>query len=176
MFLLNTCRLLLQYQFCAPGFSDEEEKSSPWILAWHSQLGCGVLLLNINNVTEHQHHTRPLWDHDESRQKQARTLWALSDVPSLRSPHAPWSAFSFTATSHKPHVLPCRRSLAVFGGGHWQWWPRGRIWGKTTEWGPGQVETCGRTFQTDRIASAKALRWECDWHVWKIARRPIQPE
>ena len=37
------------------------------VLAWHSQLGCGALLWNITNSTEHQPQTRPLCDGDGSR-------------------------------------------------------------------------------------------------------------
>lgn len=48
------------------------EKSSPGTkeFACHFRLGLGVLLLNINNLTEHQQQTRPLCDPDGSRQKQ----------------------------------------------------------------------------------------------------------
>lgn len=47
-------------------------KAAPDIqeLAWHLWLGLSVLLLNINNLTKHQHPTRPLCDHDGSRKKQ----------------------------------------------------------------------------------------------------------
>ena len=48
-----------------------------WELAWHSQWGLGVLLLNTSNFTEQQHQTRPRGDCDdqsvikfEHRQKQ----------------------------------------------------------------------------------------------------------
>lgn len=46
-------------------------KATPdiWELAWHSQLGLGFLLLNINTFTEHQHQTSLLCDLYEVRLK-----------------------------------------------------------------------------------------------------------
>lgn len=41
--------------FTPSGLGSKKETSSPWLSeqAWHSQLGCGVLLLNSNNFSEH---------------------------------------------------------------------------------------------------------------------------
>lgn len=43
--------------------------SPPDLAVWHSLLGLGILLLNINIITKHQCPTRPLCAHDGSRQK-----------------------------------------------------------------------------------------------------------
>ena len=41
-----------------------KRKAAPDIqeLAWYLQLDCGVFLLNINNLKQHQHQTRPFHD------------------------------------------------------------------------------------------------------------------
>lgn len=55
-----------------------------WEPAWHSQLGCGVLLLNKHNFTEHQHGTRSLCDRDGERQKRGHSrnhVWTQTKKP-----------------------------------------------------------------------------------------------
>lgn len=53
-----------------------KRKAAPDIqeLAWYLQLDCGVFLLNINNLKQHQHQTRPFHDQDGSRQKQNHSV------------------------------------------------------------------------------------------------------
>lgn len=63
------------------------------ILVWHSQLGCGVLLLNINSFTEHQHQTRPLCDHDGSRQNEAKRCKSFL-TPPCQEAHIPYGVCS----------------------------------------------------------------------------------
>lgn len=39
-------------------------------LVWHSNLGLSVLLFDINNLKEHQHQTKALWNYYEWRQRE----------------------------------------------------------------------------------------------------------
>lgn len=48
-------------------------------LIWHNQPGLGVLLLNINDFTEHQYQKSPLCDHDDGSRKKNRLLVLISE-------------------------------------------------------------------------------------------------
>lgn len=53
---------------------------------WQSQLGCVVLLLNMNIFTDHQYQTSLLLDCDGSRQKQDHSLIVCKQKKQERCP------------------------------------------------------------------------------------------
>lgn len=92
--------------FLSPGFL-AEFTHRPWFLlrkrkaapksqdlAWCSQLGHGVLLLNINISIEHQHQTRLLCDSDGAKQTNTKRLlhshaWTQTKIRTLSKPQKP---------------------------------------------------------------------------------------
>lgn len=51
--------------------TSDKRKAAPdiWELVWYYHLGLDVLLLNINNFTQHQDQTRPVYGRDGLWQK-----------------------------------------------------------------------------------------------------------
>lgn len=52
-------------------------------LIWHNQPGLGVLLLNINDFTEHQYQKSPLCDHDDGSRKKTDYSYSFLNIEKI---------------------------------------------------------------------------------------------
>lgn len=79
-------------------------KNTSLDLIWDSQLGLGILHMSINNCTQCQHQSRPLWDQDGSRQKRDLSVIVSEHkigtlYKSRKWPNSPYSWWVWVTTT-----------------------------------------------------------------------------